>query len=85
VGAGFTGLSTAYELAPRGARVVVLEARTIGWGASSRNGGMVLPGLKIATGVLRARYGLPLAQRMYSAALSETRKIRAGVAKLVCL
>jgi glycine/D-amino acid oxidase-like deaminating enzyme len=69
VGAGFTGLSTAYELAARGAEVAVLEARTIGWGASSRNGGMVLPGLKIATGVLRARYGLPLAQRMYNAAL----------------
>ena len=70
VGAGFTGLSTACELASRGARVVVLETRTIGWGASSRNGGMVLPGLKIAAGVLRARYGLALAQRMYGAALA---------------
>jgi glycine/D-amino acid oxidase-like deaminating enzyme len=69
VGAGFTGLSTAYELASRGARVVVLEARTIGGGASSRNGGMVLPGLKIATSALRARYGLAVAQRMYGAAL----------------
>lgn len=70
VGAGFTGLSAAYELASHGARVVVLEARSTAWGASSRNGGMVLPGLKIGIGVLRSRYGLPAAQRMYAAALA---------------
>jgi glycine/D-amino acid oxidase-like deaminating enzyme len=70
VGAGFTGLSAAYELASHGARVVVLEARSTAWGASSRNGGMVLPGLKVGAGVLRSRYGLPAAQRMYAAALA---------------
>jgi glycine/D-amino acid oxidase-like deaminating enzyme len=70
VGAGFTGLSAAYELASHGARVVVLEARNTAWGASSRNGGMVLPGLKIGTGVLGSRYGLPVARRMYAAALA---------------
>ncbi len=70
VGAGFTGLSAAFELASHGARVVVLEARSTAWGASSRNGGMVLPGLKVATSVLRSRYGLPAAQRMYAAALA---------------
>ena len=32
------------HLAKRGAKVVVLESETIGWGASSRNGGMVLTG-----------------------------------------
>ena len=47
IGAGFTGLSAARTLAKRGAKVVVLEAETIGWGASSRNGGMVLTGLKL--------------------------------------
>ena len=47
IGAGFTGLSAARTLARRGARVAVLEAETIGWGASSRNGGMVLTGLKL--------------------------------------
>ena len=70
VGAGFAGLSAAYELASHGSRVVVLEARSTAWGASSRNGGMVLPGLKVATGVLRSRYGLPAAQRMYAATLA---------------
>ncbi|HVP48933.1 MAG TPA: FAD-dependent oxidoreductase [Bryobacteraceae bacterium] len=46
IGGGFTGLSAALALAPRGAKVAVLEAETFGWGASSRNGGMVLTGLK---------------------------------------
>jgi glycine/D-amino acid oxidase-like deaminating enzyme len=44
VGAGFTGLSTAWHLARRGARVAVLEASRIGAGASGRTGGLVLEG-----------------------------------------
>jgi len=44
VGAGFTGLSTAYHLAQRGYNVVVLEAQRVGFGASGRNGGQVSTG-----------------------------------------
>ncbi len=44
VGAGFTGLSTAHFLKEAGVRVVVLEQHEVGWGASGRNGGQVLPG-----------------------------------------
>ncbi|MDI4665489.1 FAD-binding oxidoreductase [Xanthobacter autotrophicus] len=43
VGAGFTGLSTALALAERGRRVVVMEAAEVGWGASGRNNGQVIP------------------------------------------
>jgi gamma-glutamylputrescine oxidase len=42
VGAGYTGLSTALFLAEAGFRVVVLEAATVGWGASGRNGGQLV-------------------------------------------
>jgi glycine/D-amino acid oxidase-like deaminating enzyme len=70
VGAGFTGLSAARTLAARGARVAVLEAHTIGWGASSRNGGMVLTGLKLGAETLAARYGMEAARRMYAASLA---------------
>ena len=42
VGGGFCGLSAARTLAKRGAKTAVLEAETFGWGASSRNGGMVI-------------------------------------------
>ena len=46
VGAGFTGLSAALHLAAKGVDVVVLEAVEPGFGASGRNGGQVIPGLK---------------------------------------
>lgn len=46
VGAGFMGLSAALKLAVRGARVAVIEAAEIGWGASGRNNGLIAPGLK---------------------------------------
>ncbi|MBC7184244.1 MAG: FAD-binding oxidoreductase, partial [Marinobacter sp.] len=42
VGAGYTGLSTALFLAEAGFRVVLLEAVTVGWGASGRNGGQIV-------------------------------------------
>lgn len=41
IGAGFTGIATAVELAERGLRVAVVEANKVGWGASGRNGGQV--------------------------------------------
>jgi glycine/D-amino acid oxidase-like deaminating enzyme len=69
IGAGFTGLSAALSLAKRGAKVVVLESETIGWGASSRNGGMVLTGLKLGVNKLISMYGRELARRMYAASL----------------
>ena len=46
VGGGYTGLSAALRLAEAGVRAVVLEAQEPGWGASGRNGGHVIPGLK---------------------------------------
>lgn len=45
VGGGFSGLNTAIELAERGMSVALLEARTIGWGASGRNGGQLIRGV----------------------------------------
>ena len=44
VGAGYTGLGAALELAGRGVAVIVLEGATVGSGASGRNGGQVHPG-----------------------------------------
>ena len=70
IGAGFTGLSAARTLAKRGAKTAVLEAQTIGWGASSRNGGMVLTGTKLGVSQLKTKYGLELTRRMYAASLA---------------
>src|SRR5246127_674180 len=69
IGAGFTGLSAARTLAAKGANVVVLERETIGWGASSRNGGMVLTGMKLGVNQLISMYGRERTQRMYAASL----------------
>ncbi|MBY8976562.1 FAD-binding oxidoreductase [Rhodobacteraceae bacterium NNCM2] len=48
VGAGFTGLRTALNLAKAGSNVVVLDTVDIGFGASGRNGGQVNPMLPVA-------------------------------------
>src|SRR5579864_8065640 len=69
VGSGVTGLSAARALAKRGVGVAVLEAETLGWGASSRNGGMVLTGMKLPVPTLISRYGREKVQRMYAASL----------------
>jgi glycine/D-amino acid oxidase-like deaminating enzyme len=69
IGAGFTGLSAARTLAKSGANVAVFDSQTVGWGASSRNGGMVLTGLKLAAATLIARYGKEATARMYKASL----------------
>jgi glycine/D-amino acid oxidase-like deaminating enzyme len=70
VGSGVTGLSAARALAKRGVGVAVLEAETLGWGASSRNGGMVLTGMKLSVPTLVSRYGRDKVQRMYAASLA---------------
>ncbi len=69
VGGGYTGLSAARELAKRGATVAVFEAHTFGWGGSSRNGGMVLTGLKLGAGKLVKQYGLRTARDLFCTSL----------------
>ncbi|GAB4210959.1 MAG: FAD-binding oxidoreductase [Roseiflexaceae bacterium] len=70
VGGGYTGLAAARALARGGARVALLEAETLGWGASTRNGGMVLTGLKLDVPTLAARYGPERARRLFVASLA---------------
>ena len=58
IGAGFTGLSAALHLAREGRAVTVLEAKAVGWGASGRNNGQVIPTLTAAEpDALSKRYG----------------------------
>ena len=44
VGGGIMGICVAYWLARLGARAIVVESRRLGWGASGRNGGLLLAG-----------------------------------------
>ena len=70
IGGGYTGLSAARTLAKQGVSVVVLEAETIGWGASSRNGGMTLTGLKPAMQTVIKNYGRDLAKLLFQCSLA---------------
>jgi glycine/D-amino acid oxidase-like deaminating enzyme len=66
VGGGYCGMAAARELADRGRAAVVLEAGDLHTGASTRNGGMVIPELKAGPTKLEQRYG-SLGRRMYDA------------------
>ena len=67
VGAGYTGLVTALRLAESGISVCVLDAGEPGWGASGRNGGQVIPGLKYDPDQLIQRYGEERGERIIEA------------------
>ncbi len=64
VGGGFLGVSAALHLAEAGASVALLEAGEIGGGASGRNGGQVIPGIKKTRAELAAKFGADWADRM---------------------
>ena len=64
VGGGFTGLSAAYHAAEAGAEVVLVEAAEPGWGAAGRNGGQVIPGLKLDPDDLERRFGAQRGRRL---------------------
>src|SRR5260370_22001073 len=70
VGAGYCGLSAARPLARRGVKVAVFESEAFGWGASSRNGGMVLTGMKLPVPTLIKGYGREAVRKMYAASLA---------------
>ena len=66
VGGGLAGLCAALDLAARGRRVVLLEARELGWGASGRNGGQAIHGLACDQGVIEDQLGLDEARRVWA-------------------
>lgn len=81
VGGGFTGLAAARELARRGARVVVLEAQRVAWGASGRNGGHVNNGLAHSYLDAKATLGKERAIELYRAFDAAVDRIEALVAE----
>lgn len=68
VGGGYTGLSAALHLAADGQQPVVLDANSLGWGASGRNGGVVSAKFRLSFADAAAAHGMDVARRMYAIA-----------------
>lgn len=76
IGAGFTGISAALELAERGYAVVVLESVCVGFGASGRNGGQIVNGYSRDLATIAQRYGDGKAAKLAAMSLEGAHIIR---------
>ena len=65
IGGGYAGINAARELARRSVAVTLIETHTLGWGASTRNGGIVHAGYKWSARQLIERYGLETGAALY--------------------
>lgn len=81
IGAGLAGLTAAREIARRGWSVAVLETRCVGWGASGRNSGFVLPGFAQAPRRIVERSGLERARVLWRMAQAGLDYVRATIAE----
>lgn len=81
IGAGFTGLSTAVNLAEQGLDVVVLEAERVGFGASGRCGGLVGSGQRKDVFELEAQFGYQRSKALWDIAEAAKAEIRHRVEK----
>jgi gamma-glutamylputrescine oxidase len=73
IGVGFTGLSAALHLANIGARAILIDAETIGFGASGRNGGQIHTGFRQTQRALERWLGEVHARDLWN--LSEEAKL----------
>jgi len=81
IGGGYAGINAARELARRGTAVTLLEANTLGWGASTRNGGIVHPGYKWGPTELIKRYGDDTGRALYRETLDGYETLKRLVAE----
>ncbi len=82
VGGGFAGLNTALGLVERGVHgVVLLEARSVGHGASGRNGGFVFGGFSRSPADLLRELGPERAKRLYGGTIEGIELIRSRIGR----
>ncbi|HEX2469633.1 MAG TPA: FAD-binding oxidoreductase [Candidatus Limnocylindrales bacterium] len=81
VGGGYAGIMAARELARRGVAVTLLEANTLGWGASTRNGGIVHAGYKWSARDLIKRYGEATGKALYQETLDSYQLVKQLIAE----
>lgn len=81
IGGGYTGLHAALNAAENGMSVIVLEAGRIGWGASGRNGGQMIPGWRKGVAELMSRYGEAKARALFGLAQEARALVLERIAK----
>lgn len=81
VGGGIAGCATALALAERGYRVTLLEAERLGWGASGRNGGQVIPGIAAEQAELTALAGEEAALHIWRLSLQAIALVKHRLAR----
>ncbi len=86
IGGGFTGLSAALSAAEAGYRTVLLDAEHVGFGASGRNGGQLIPGLRWAMSEIMDVFGRERAHLIHDVVMSAGNRVKARIAKhdIVC-
>ncbi|SFS14977.1 NAD(P)/FAD-dependent oxidoreductase [Yoonia litorea] len=77
IGAGFTGLSTGWELAQKGLDVIIVDAHRVGFGASGRNGGQVWSGYNTPQRKLAKTYGADHAKDLWAITQEAKARVRA--------
>lgn len=81
IGGGFTGLSAALACAEKGYSVTLLEAKTIGYGASGRNGGQLIPGLRWSMRDIDAAFGRERSRAIFDLAWTAQDRVAQRVSK----
>ena len=79
IGGGISGVSAALHLAERGYSVALLEAEHIGWGASGRNGGQVLPGFGASQTVIKRLVGAAASRRLWNMSIEAVDLLHAQI------
>ncbi|MGD9478387.1 NAD(P)/FAD-dependent oxidoreductase [Shinella sp. G-2] len=82
VGGGLAGLSTALQLARAGKHVTVLEAESVGFGASGRNGGFVGPGYATGGDDIARITGKDAARKLHHLSIEGMEFIRENIKSL---
>ena len=82
IGGGLAGLTTALQLARAGQSVIVLEAESVGFGASGRNGGFVSPGFATGSDNIARMAGTEAARQIHRLSIEGVEFVRETIETL---